>query len=195
MGYCVCLAEGFHLPPGTQGLVKSLARTRKKALKCSSSKEKGKGGFWAQPGWWHCHGCGCHGCLNWDVGAGTSTRETGCLGFLNTRPNGTEQDKDNASLKEKTNRFFLLRLRVHGNLLHCWVSLTQQPCKSRPWLQQCSHSKTDTVNCMMLTSLTSLKIPVLPVLGMVLIRQQWTQQERLNSVTCIETITAIRLQG
>lgn len=102
MGYCVCLAEGFHLPPGTQGLVKSLARTRKKALKCSSSKEKGKGGFWAQPGWWHCHGCGCHGCLNWDVGAGTSTRETGCSGFLNTRPNGTEQDKDNASLKEKT---------------------------------------------------------------------------------------------
>lgn len=75
------------------------------------------------------------------------------LGFLNTGPNDTEQDKDNASVKEKTKRFFLLRLRVHGNLLSCWVSLTQQPCKSRPWLQQCSHSKTDTVNCMMLTDI------------------------------------------
>lgn len=45
------------------------------------------------------------------------------LGSLNTRPNYTEQDKDNASLKEKTNRFFLLRLRVHGNLFHHWASL------------------------------------------------------------------------
>lgn len=68
------------------------------------------------------------------------------LGFPNTRPNDTEQNKDNASLKEKTIRFFLLRLGVHGNLLQHWVSLTEQP-----WLQQRSQPQTDTVNRMMLT--------------------------------------------
>lgn len=34
---------------------------------------------------------------------------------------------------------------------------------------------------------TSLKTPVLPVLCLVLIKQQWIEQERLNSVLCVET--------
>lgn len=115
------------------------------------------------------------GHLSRDVLAGTCVRESsGCrwllLRFLSPARAGSRTrwrphrdwrptraprtcnktiDMDNVSFKEKTNRFFLLRLWVHGKLLHRWVFLAGQPYKTRPWLQQCSDSETEMVNCTM----------------------------------------------
>lgn len=95
-------------------------------------------------------------------------------------------DKDNVSFKEKTNRFFLLRLWVHGKLLHRWVFLVEQPYKTRPWLQQCSDSKIEMVNCTMPRGI----LEELPVLLLLLIRQQWfyihPQAKVLRNICLVE---------